>query len=552
MNVFLNILLFLLQPVIRLTGVNGAQLRALLKMRLLIDNRRPNPMMKNQGKKIKWGNLITIFVGLLYGLMLIMPFPFAPTSDVGLFLSLSFLTVFMSMILITDFADVIYSTRDNAIVLPRPVDSKTFLMSRIVYVCLYLLRVAIPMLVPTMVFMCFAYNGTAAFLFFVMGLLQVLNAIFLANAAYLLLLRFVSASRIKNALNNIQILFSILAFATYYLLPKVMESDTFQAMRLTDYKWLAVTPMYWSAMAWNWLMNGVAVPFIFPVLVLLFPFAGLWLVIRFFAPYFGAKLNDINEGEKIEPRKLKKEKAKGFSLAALLCTNPVQRSFFTLVWKLTGRSRHFRMKVYPTLAFVPIYMIMMVARKGEWSNLAAMVTRLQSGHMFLIWIYSSCLTVIIAYTHVTYSDNYKAAWVYFIAPIRQPGEALIGTFKTLMTKFFLPFYLFVSTVCIVIWGPSVLQHLALGMINVSLFVLSMAYIMHRKMPFSLNQELQNANSGNILKSMLTLILPAVLGGLHYFAAPYWWAMVFLFVLSGVFVFMLYRILRQVSWADMAT
>jgi hypothetical protein len=551
MNLFLNILLFLLQPVLRLTGVNSVQLKVLLKARLLIDNRRPNAMMKTRNKPIKWGNVLSILAGFLYGLILLMPFLFTEADDVALFMSLTLLTVLMGMLLITDFADVIYSTRDNMIVLPRPVDSKTFLMSRIVYVCIYMLRLAIPMLTPAVIALGLMYSGKAAALYLLLGLLQVLNTVFLANAAYLLLLRFVSASRIKNALNNIQILFSILAFGTYYLMPKIMESDAFKTLHLTDIKWLQVTPMYWSTATWTWIASNARVAPLLPVLTLLFPLVGLGIVIKFFAPYFASKLGDINEGEKAEPRKTKKEQTGKFSLAGLVCSNAVQRSFFTFVWKLTTRSRNFRMKVYPTFAFVPIYMLMMVMRKGEIGNFSGIAERLQNGSMFLIWIYSSCLTIIVAYTHVMYSDNFKAAWVYFVSPVSKPGEALAGTFKTLMIKFYLPFYLFISAACIAVWGAAVLQHLVLGMVHVTLFVLCMAYIMHRKLPFSMSQEEQNANGRVFLRSMLTLLVPAILGGLHYFAVNYWWALLVLFCISSVFALMLYRLLRQVTWTDMA-
>ncbi len=64
----------------------------------------------------------------------------------------------------------------------------------------------------------------------------------------------------------------------------------------------------------------------------------------------------------------------------------------------------------------------------------------------------SSFIFITAISNLIYSDKYKAAWVYFVAPLAAPGRLLSGAWKAALVKFLLPVYIAVSVFACAIWG----------------------------------------------------------------------------------------------------
>src|ERR1700709_2881538 len=122
-KIFLRFISFL-YPVIAKTGVDIGQLNEILRVKLLMDNRRPKAMFaarknaKNNGQQSPWMiNFFTLLMGVFIGLVLFlnkMPY-------VGQTYYFLIFMVLMAITLISDFTTVLIDVRDQFILMPRPV-----------------------------------------------------------------------------------------------------------------------------------------------------------------------------------------------------------------------------------------------------------------------------------------------------------------------------------------------------------------------------------------------------------------------------------------------
>ena len=151
----------------------------------------------------------------------------------------------------------------------------------------------------------------------------------------------------------------------------------------------------------------------------------------------------------------------------------------------------------------------------------------------LLLLYMSSYVMIAAMNYLTISEQYKAAWVYYSTPIALPGKVMMGAFKAIWIKYFLPFFIVISAFVLYTWGTGVIIDILLAMVNVTLlFALCMARISHRHLPFSIMEQMKQGGS-RIVKSFIVMIVPMVLGFGHYFSMHLWWLKLIFLVLSSI-------------------
>src|SRR5690606_9496615 len=89
--------------------------------------------------------LLSFFMGLIYILPIGMVYMDATIGLSLFFLMFAFMLTFT---MITDFANVLVDTKDKFILFSRPVNDKTIMLSRLLYIFIYLMRLVIPMTLP--------------------------------------------------------------------------------------------------------------------------------------------------------------------------------------------------------------------------------------------------------------------------------------------------------------------------------------------------------------------------------------------------------------------
>ncbi|WP_290711813.1 hypothetical protein [Flavihumibacter sp. CACIAM 22H1] len=552
----------------RRMGVDTRQLALILRYKLIMDDRRPNTFQQTQSNKNKTGisraTYGTMVIALLMGLLNLIAFAMGADELTNFTIYFSLFLFLLSSTLISDFTAVLIDVRDTMILLPKPVNDRTFLMGRILHIMVHLFRIIVPMLLPALVFLFLEYAWQVALLFLLLALLACLLAIFFINAVYLLIIRFTTPEKFKSFIAWFQIGFMVLIYGAYQVLPRAGTMEAVQSFSVSDYSMAAIFPPYWFAAAlvdgaglngssaWWWFLWSLGSSI-----------GSVWVVVRFLAPSFNQKLAMLNEGDSGKPPGASLERAvasagdrrfqQGYaaSMAALLTTSSIERAGFLFTWKWALRNRGFRMRVYPAIGYIVVWFAVSLYRNIfhlSDGDIAATTGGPTVGILGLIYL--SCFIFISAIQQISQADEYKASWIFYSTPVSAPGPILLGTIKALLTQFFLPLAAVLLVLGISWQGWQSIPNLLLGFCNQVLISGLLVLLNYKKLPASLPAN-KAAATGNFLRGLSLLLFNGGFGLVHYFIYSFPVVVLISIALSALCVWLIYRRIARVGWSEVS-
>jgi hypothetical protein len=310
-------------------------------------------------------------------------------------------------------------------------------------------------------------------------------------------------------------------------------------------------PTYWFAGAWQQLYtwNGSLQLWACLALTIIVPLFSIWIVIKYFAPSFNRKLSLITSdaGEiGLEDNRMRKNSSSAYStlLSKLFTKGGAERMSFLFTWRMMLRSRNFKMKVYPTIGYMFVIMILMLINNKTISfNDIATQTK-QGIYYTLIVIYLSNIILIAALGQITTYEKYKAAWIFFTTPVDKPGRIISGAVKAAVAQFFFPLVTIIIVVLIALAGPVVIPNIVFGIANELLITSIAAYINVNKLPFS---SIQQTNAGSMIRVFATMIVGFLLAFVHYLLYPITIVVSILAVLSLTAAWYIFGSINNLSW-----
>ena len=509
-------------------GVNTVQLKAILTTKLIMDDRRPNTFQQTKRikkKTISLATLFTMFMSAVLGCMFLFAFSVGGSYTFQLTFYFSMYIVLLASSLISDFTSVLIDIRDNYIILPKPVNDRTIVVGRLLHILIHICKLVLPMSLPAVIYMAINTTVAGTIAFFLLIILATLFTVFLINALYILILKITTPQKFQNIISSFQIVFAIVMYGSYQFVPRVI-----QRLQLENYNfsaignWVWFAPSYWFAKAWPLLAKGTFTNngLLATAIALVVPLASIYVVIKYFAPSFNQKLSLINnsnpEGsgeENIKSIKPANEKNDFVSkLSKWLCKPGAERMAFLFTWKMTGRSRDFKMKVYPSIGYLAVMIALMFFQSGRGLNSLSHDGE-KLPYIFTGVIYFSNFVLLMAIGQLQFSDKYKAAWIYYSTPVAHPGHYLNGALKAIIVKFYLPIALLAFIIAMAFVGPSILPNMVLGFFN-EMFICSIfIYITMRKLPFA-SQQNNNVKGGSFFRGIFSLAIFGVVAVLHFF------------------------------------
>jgi ABC-2 type transport system permease protein len=499
----------------RLMRVDFGQLQAIVAVKLLTDNRRQHISYRRASQEEK-GNafLMTLFFYSIFGVFIAFAILALPSFILSMIVFFSYLMVMVAMTLITDFSSILLDTSDNTIILPRPVDGKTLFVARTTHILLYLGQLTIALSLAPMVAVWVEY-GVTQFLLFVVGiLLSIMSSVFITNGCYLLILQFASEEKLKNIINYFQIIMAVSIMGGYQILPRILERLDINSFVFEVQWWHFLLPPVWIAAGLEAVYKGLTDTghLGLALFALVIPPTGLFLVNTYLTPVFNRKLGMIGSG--VEGKEKTKSEKSSFidSVSRWITFSQLERGAFDLIYKILGRDRKFKLKIYPTFGYIAIFGLLFLMRgqknlEDTWSNLPYT-------HLYLMLMYMTFMVLQIALYEIPYNDDFKASWVYFSTPVDSPGEILSGMLKAIFVRLFLPGYFVIAVFVFFIWGNQVLDDLLYGLFNNFLMLTIIATVNKRHLPLSMAPHLRS-QTGNFLRSLLTFVIIAVLALSHY-------------------------------------
>lgn len=541
-----------LRPVFQSMGADYGALRAIVQVKLMMDNRRSVVSLGRYGKQSAENNAnFTRILGIyaFFGGLISLGMLAAPSKDRLFFpltLQFAYIMGLCAMTLISDFSSVILDSADNQIILPRPVSNRTLWLARVVHIASYLFAIVFSLTGIAVLVIGYRFGALAGLLMLVMGLLSAVLMVFLTNVFYLVLMRFSSEEKLREIINYFQIVMAVLFYGGYQLLPRLIGSDALASQALAHEWWHYLVPPMWMAGA----IETVILPALdkthltFGALALLTPFAGLWFMNRFLTTDFTQKLSALDQENRplISSATTSAPTESGWveRLSGWLTTSSLERAAFAFTWRITGRDRKFKLKTYPQLGFGLAYVVAMSFQHRSLGS---------ASFFYLFALYFAGIYVMVAQYQLSVSDNYRASWVYGSAPIRAPGDVLSGSLKALIIKLLTPFYLALSAYILYRYGLDKISDVLLGFSNSLVMLMCASLLSTRYMPFSVAQDALKQN--NTARGLLISIVLGVVGFSHYGLTfvPYGvWIAIPLSILAFWILFQYYK---KTSWEQIS-
>jgi ABC-2 type transport system permease protein len=539
----------------RSIGVDTAKLKAIVTTKLIMDDRRPNSIQQTRRKKEKQVSLATVgtmVMSALIGLLYLLVFSIGTEIVTQLTFYFTLFFFMLSLTLISDFTSVLIDVRDNYIILPKPVNDRTFVVARLLHIFIHLCKIVLPMSIAGLCFMAINYSIYGCVLFLLLILFNTAISIFFINALYILILKFTTPQRFQSIISYVQIFFAIFMYGSYQFFPRMINQLNLDDFDISSVNGIAAFPIYWLANSWQVLytFGGNAVQIGLAVAGLLLPFISIFVVVRYMAPSFNRKLALLNNSSSTPEKTVGKKGTQKGSYAQFLSKvftyNNAEKAGFLFTWKMTSRSRDFKVKVYPSMGYMIVYVVVFFMNSRNMS-LADLHDESSNARLMILGaLYFTSFLLMMAIGQIVYSEKFKASWIYYTSPVEKPGEIILGAAKAAILKFYIPIVVIITVAGVVLIGPKVLPNIILGLFNEVLIAAVLVYAGNKIFPFSLQQN-NNVKAGSFLRTLFVLFISGLIGFGHYLIYSILPAVAICAVLSIIASWLLLDSIKKISW-----
>lgn len=540
----------LFKRLFEMQGVDYYQLRSIVGLKLEMDNRRVSTFRNQQAESANaafaWTFVVYFFIGGFLSLM----FLFMPSVIFSFTVYHAYLMVMVTMTLISDFSAVLLDTSDNTIVLPRPITNKTFYAARATHILIYIGLISFALTAAPLVVTFFVHGVAAGLAMIVTTLLTVIFSTGLTNGLYLVLMRFTSQEHLKNVINYFQIGMAVFMMGGYQILPRLFNEEIVENLSAEMPWWSLFVPPMWMTAAvqmvseWNvnWLLlTNTVLAFGVPVL--------LWKgVNQYLTPYFTQKLADLGSASAKQEKKSQQVIDSVNAWGSWITKSNLELASFNLTSFGFARDRKLKLRIYPAFGYFFVLVFVFIFRGKERSETwLEYIQGLGDSAYYLIAIYACIYIIVTAAYEIHYTDDFKAAWIFQVAPIKKPGELLIGNIKAVFIRFFLPMYGIATVFVLTIWPAKVIIDLIVGFLLCLMLMLALSLMGDKNLPLSLpvNTRAQGSSMARAIISMLAIVL---IGVGHFFLAKIsGWALLVACPVILVIIVLLLNRYKKIEW-----
>jgi hypothetical protein len=526
-------ILQLLRGIFTRAGVDFERMLAIVTVKLTVDNR-----VDRSGRNKKTSNALWR-QGVLLGISGAVFFVFGMVDssfEIPLLLFHSYLLLMLMMSFMMEYSRLLFNRNDNHILQHLPVTSKTILVARLVTMLSYMFFLSGCMSVIPAIVIVFWQGLMSAGLFIISVFLNTLFTLLLANVIYLGVMRFISVEKFVRVMSYVQVILVAGVAMSYQLVGMVVRN--FQVDMLHPETWVYFTPPFYFV-ALTTIVKQSSIP---ALILALSGIAGVvllgFITVVYLAPYFSVKMGKIDEHAlESKARKMGKERWL-HGLARVFARTPLQISGFVLGWRLTRDNLRFRQGILPMIIYT-IFLAFFFIYQGSRDGIG--------GAGYYMPLYMASMVAIGVQMHMSTTEKEDLLWVYRSKPLARPGALILGSYKALYVKYYLPVYVLLSVVFIVRSDWIILPDL-LFILAMSTFV-SYVYLWFSGMLFPFSKERGTMNSGrNILRIVILMFMLFVIGGLHALSMRLSWYGIWIAVaVAWIVVLLAEYFICRVSW-----
>ncbi|GET27325.1 hypothetical protein [Prolixibacter sp. NT017] len=492
------------------TGVDYGQFITILKLKLLMDNRRNTAFSSKRGGEAR--NMLLMQSGLyaLFGAILTGMLQVIQSAFVFYFVIHSMVMIFTAMLIISEFYAILFATSDNSLIHSLPVNGQTVNLARNAHIFVYLFLLGFSLSLIPMIMGAFRFGIVTLLVYTGSLALNAAFTLFLTNIMYLGIMKLASGEKLKNLMMYFQVAIAIFFMAFYqYGIRLIDNTDVFN-MFVTIHWYTFLLPQSWFAGAidaiatFNWDLNHL----IFVALTIVMPLAAAIITSKYLTPLFNKKLTDLEQGDRSAPvRKTSKVSGKWSRTAAKIFTRKAEeRASFTVMWKMIGRERQFKLMLLPSIGYILVLLPLMFQGKH--------MSSLETGKMYLVLLYFPVLISATLANAVLVGEQKMSGWIFRSSPMNSPAELFRGIIKAGFIRFLLPVYFIVSAVVLFFWGPSKIDDIVIALLANYLMTIIIYYYQTPRFPFSMEKSAVQGGSNGI-RVMLSMLIVVFIALLHW-------------------------------------
>jgi hypothetical protein len=512
-------------------GIDYEIMKTILKTKLILDTRRA-PIIAEQNKK-KSSESSSMLKGylfhLIFGAFLAFFIYFIKDEMIRMIYFAGAFFFMTTLYLISDFSFVLLDTKDKNILLTKPLDSKVVSLAKVLHILIYMFRLNAFIAGPSLVAIVML-NGVGSIPILLLEIFLMDLLIFLVTAfIYLLILRFFDGELLRNIINFIQILLTILVTLGYQIAVRMIDFTDLQNIKYSFKFNNFFNPILWFGAPFEIIFNGgrEAYLFVFTVLMIVVPLICFVIYLKLSKKMESLLLKLEGQGKE-RPAKHTIE----LILGRLLSRNATVKESYHFANAMLRSDRSLKLKIYPALStgiLLPVLMIFNMGVRGHGFE--------PSGFEYL-YLYFNLLIVPSVLELTMYSSAWKGSYVYASSGFSSLKELYKGILLAIVVKLFVPLLILNSVIYILLFKEKFIIDVVLLLLASLLVLPVLGRIYFTDLPFSRPIDESNQNK-NIDKFFISLGVVACTVILHIVSRK---------ISMGTWIYLgLLMILIPISW-----
>jgi hypothetical protein len=480
--------------IVRAFGVDPMQWRALVITALRVDLRTAGAIsLSRMGPSTGARSLSGFVASLVFMSLALMLFvAFAQDLFFSLTIYFSFLIFSIGTSLLLEFQSIVLSPDDHRQLAYHPIDSRTFFAARLTAVFIYVGIMTASLGTLPALATAFAPEGGwhVALAVAIASVVAAVTTTFLAIAAYVLLLHYVSTARLSHALTYLQLSATFLVYGSYFALPRLLGEGLNAGRIVRPDGWILLLPGTWFA-SYAGIVSGNASPMhvALAALTLVMLAIGVSVTAGRVSLDYADRLALLTSSTASKPDEISRSVRRGWFFR-----DGERRAIALIVRALFRHDMKFRLGV---LTIVPLTIVYMFA--GGTNTLTDPFVSPPGDQPQFVYFAMLFFPTMLRQA-LSNSDAYRAAWILHATPA-DSARLVLGMKDFVLLMFVAPYLLFLSV--LIGWGFERFDHLVVLIVTLGLLTHLLAMFemwMNPQLPFS-----QPATKGSRSRDMLILV-----------------------------------------------
>ena len=488
-------------------GIDYKLLRTILKTKLILDSRRAPVINTNEKKKDEGQTSLLkgYFLHLIFGVFLAFFIYFIKDEMLRMMYFSGAFFFMTTMYLISDFSFVLLDTKDKNILMTKPVDLRTVSLSKVLHILIYMFRLNAFIAGPSLIALVIS-NGLMVIPIFLLELLMMDLMIFLLTAfIYLLVLRFFDGELLRNIINLIQILLTILVTIGYQIAIRMIDFTSLLNMEYSFNATHYLNPILWFGAPFEiFYHGGESYLYVFAALIIIVPVVSFIFYLSLSKKMESLLLKLEGEGKE-RPSKHRIEKLIGH----IINWNRISKQSFHFANAMFRSDRSLKLKIYPALSTAILFPVLMIfnTRMGSLEFES-------SGYEYL-FMYFNLLLFSSVYYLVSFSSAWKGSYVFVSSGFKDMKALYRGLMRSMAYKFFIPLIILNAVIYIAIFKFRFVVDIVI-LLLAGIAIMPLTGKIYLKLPFS--KPIDESNQRDSFdKFLLSLAIVSVFAILHFYS-----------------------------------